>query len=387
MPHNFKRLASLFGLWTLGGLICAGAQYIFLIEENRQFSGSRPPPAALPIVAWVLVAFYLWAALSPLIARFAHRFPVEGGRRWRNLVLHLPAAAFFILAEISLWTVLRWVVHQPPLKNFRSPLELFWTVLMSWLIIDLMIYVIVLVVIHALKYHREFVGERLKASEMRAHLAGVELQALKSQLHPHFLFNTINAVSELVYDSPQTADRILTQLSALLRTSLKGGKENEISLVKELDFLRGYVEIQQTLLQERLAVDFRIDSGALGANVPNMILQPLVENAIRYAVAPREEGGKVKIEARRYNGSLRVRVCDDGPGLAADNSDREETKGIGLANTRARLRHLYGDAHSFELTETPGGGLTVSMEIPFRENGGGARGEHAHEKVSRADRR
>lgn len=382
MPDSFRRWLSFFGLWTLGGLICAGAQYVFLIEENRQFSSSRPLPAVLPVVAWVLVAFYLWAALSPLISWFAHKFPVEGERRWRNLLLHIPVAAFFILAEMMLWTTLRWTIFVPPLRNLRSPLELFSAVLMSWLIIDLMIYSIILVVIHALKYHREFAAEQLKASELRAHFAGVELQSLKAQLHPHFLFNTINAVSELVYDAPETADRILTQLSVLLRMLLKGGKEQEIPLRKELDFLRGYVEIQQTLLQERLAVDFRVDAGVLDASVPNMILQPLVENAIRHAVAPREEGGKIEVEARRHNGTLHVSVRDDGPGLAK-NGAAKETKGIGLANTRARLKHLYGDAHNFELTETPGGGLTVSMEMPYRESGRESAGEDEHEEISR----
>lgn len=366
--HRARWWLTVFGLCTLAGLACAGAQYIALAEASRQSSSARPLPAVLSIIVWNLVAFYLWGALSPLIALFAHRFPVEGTHRWRNLSFHIPAAAFFILAEMGLWSTLRWMIFLPPLRNVQSLFELFWTILTSWLITDIMVYVMILVIIHALKYHREFVAEQSKSAEMRAHLVSAELQALKTQLHPHFLFNTLNAVSELVYDSPATADRILAQLSTLLRLSMKSSKAHEIPLREELDFLRKYVEIQQTLLEERLVVNFRIDSNTIDARVPNMFLQPLVENAIRHGIAPRARGGVVEIAAERRNGTLHVSVRDDGLGLAAVGRGKE-TKGIGLANTRARLEHLYGDAYRFELTETPGGGLTVGVAIPLRENG------------------
>lgn len=373
VSHRVRRWLSLFGLWTLTGLTYTGAQYIAYVENNRQWPTVYMFPVLTPMVLWNLSAFYLWAVLSPLIILFARRFPIEGARRWRNLLFHIPAAAFFILLHTSLWSTLRWNFFLPPIEYIESYSELLRQQLSSGLFTKIMVYGMILVVIHALKYQREFAAEQLKASELRAHLAGAELQALKAQLHPHFLFNTMNAVSELVYESPEIADRILTQLSALLRLSLKSGKENEVPLREELDFLRKYVEIQQTLLQERLVVNFRIDSGALDARVPNMILQPLVENAIRHGIAPREEGGRVEIEVQRSNGALHVRVRDDGPGLTAGRNGKE-AKGIGLSNTLARLKHLYGDEHRFELTETPGGGLTVGMAIPFREDVEGSGG-------------
>ncbi len=381
MAHRIRRRLSAFGLWTFAGLAYAGAQYVGLVEAGRQWSPPGPLPALWPSVVWSVTAFYLWAALWPLISSFARRFPVEGSRRWRNLSFHVPAAAFFILLHASIWSTLRWNFFYPSLENVRSPLDIFRLQLTSGLLSKIMTYIMILVIIHALKYYREFVVEQLKASEMRAHLASVELQALKAQLHPHFLFNTINAVTELVYDSPAIADRVLAQLSALLRLSLKSGKEDEVPLKDELDFLRKYVEIQQTLLQERLVVNFRIDSSALDARVPNMILQPLVENAIRHGIAPREEGGKVEVEAQRHNGTLHVRVCDDGFGIAGAAADGNGTegKGIGLANTRARLEHLYSDGHRFELTETPGGGLTVEIVIPFREDAEKFEGKHDDE--------
>ncbi|HKY05945.1 MAG TPA: histidine kinase, partial [Blastocatellia bacterium] len=188
---------------------------------------------------------------------------------------------------------------------------------------------------------------------------------LRMQLHPHFFFNTLNAISELVYRDAEAADRTITRLSELLRITLDTG-DQEVTLREELEFLRKYVELEQMLFQERLRIDMEIDPGSLDALVPNMILQPLVENAIRHGIAPRSRGGRVDVSARARDGVLSLRVRDDGLGVPKDWKIGEQS-GIGLANTRARLAYLYPDRHRFEVEPTEGGGLTVSLEIPFRQ--------------------
>jgi LytS/YehU family sensor histidine kinase len=205
-----------------------------------------------------------------------------------------------------------------------------------------------------------------KYREREHNLTQAQLQALKTQLNPHFLFNTLNAISELVYENAEEAEQTISKLSELLRLSLKTEQAQEIALCDELEFLRMYVEIQQTLLQERLKVEWRIAPETTFACVPNMILQPLVENSIRHGIAPRRKGGMIKIETARQNGNLILSIEDDGLGV------KDETKssgGIGLQNTRTRLRHLYGETHEFTLQNRPeASGVSIKIKLPFREN-------------------
>jgi LytS/YehU family sensor histidine kinase len=196
-------------------------------------------------------------------------------------------------------------------------------------------------------------------------LQQAELEVLKMQIHPHFLFNTLNAISALVYASPQNATKTISQLSDLLRLTLNSNKTQEVALKDELDFLRKYIQIQQTLLQERLEIVWKIDAETLDAAIPNMLLQPLVENSIRHGIAPIETGGRIELGSYRQRKKLVIYVKDNGLGLALDK--KESSNGVGLINTQARLRHLYEEAHEFHLSEPPDGGLLVKIVIPFRE--------------------
>ncbi len=216
----------------------------------------------------------------------------------------------------------------------------------------------VIAVSQALNYFRKY-------QEREFRLSQAELQALRTQLHPHFLFNTLNAIAELVYSDPKVADRTILRLSELLRFSLASEKTQEVTLKEEVDFLEKYVEIHKTLMRERLNVRVTVDPETLDAAVPNMILQPLVENAIKHGISPRPEGGNIEVHACRLDGKLYVEITDDGMGMPEEETDVQT--GVGLINTRERLKYLYNDAHTFNLSSLPGRGVTIRISVPFRE--------------------
>jgi two-component sensor histidine kinase len=199
--------------------------------------------------------------------------------------------------------------------------------------------------------------------QLEARLARAQLQSLRLQLHPHFLFNTLNTVNALISTDSHAAERVISGLSELLRMSLSSASEQEVSLAKELDLLAHYIEIQQIRFQDRLTVNFRIDPEARYALVPNLMLQPLVENAIRHGIAPRAAPGHVMVTATKHDGRLEVSVVDDGVG---ENPKADHRDGVGLGNTRARLLSLYGNDHRFEASSAASGGFAVHIEIPYR---------------------
>ena len=206
-----------------------------------------------------------------------------------------------------------------------------------------------------------------RATEEREHLearlARAQLQSLRLQLHPHFLFNTLNTINALISSDRHAAERVVSGLSELLRMSLSSASEQEVTLAKELDLLAHYIEIQQIRFQDRLTVSFRIDPDARYALVPNLVLQPLVENAIRHGIAPRAAPGHVVVSARRRDDRLEMSVVDDGVG---ENPRADHRDGVGLGNTRARLLSLYGSEHGFEAGTVASGGFAVRIEIPYR---------------------
>src|SRR5262249_14501171 len=229
---------------------------------------------------------------------------------------------------------------------------------------NIFFYWAILAVAHVLNYYRQLRQRELLSSQLEAKLAQTQLQVLKMQLHPHFLFNTLNAISALIHSDVELADRMIARLGDLLRTTLENANQQEVPLRQELDFIQPYLEIEKARLGPRLTVDIQIDPEILDAKVPNLILQPLIENAIRHGIGPRTAPGRIEIHAGRDNGFLRLAVKDTGPGLQAPPG---ALRGIGLANTRARLEHLYGANQQLQLTNVPGGGLQVSLTFPFQE--------------------
>jgi LytS/YehU family sensor histidine kinase len=303
----------------------------------------------------------VWAVLTLGVLAMARAFPLERGRMPRSVAMHVLAAfGFHLIATGLAQGLYEWqgLMSGSPLRGSA----LYRALVVGRLNNDLMAYASVLGLSQAVAYYRRSRERELRASQLEARVAEAQLQALRMQLHPHFLFNTLHAISALMHRDVEAADRMVSKLSDLLRVALDNAGEQEVSLRRELDFLEGYLEIQRARFGDRLGVSVSVDPEVLDARVPNLILQPLVENAIRHGVSARAAGGRIAVAARREGARLRLEVRDDGPGLTA-GTFRE---GLGLANTRARLVQLYGQGQHLSLANQPGGGLRVEVEVPLR---------------------
>jgi two-component system LytT family sensor kinase len=347
--------------WALFGLFFASEAII-----TRAYEG-RPLRLGETLVSWMICAF-VWLGLTPFVLYFARRFPLERRKWLKNSLLHFSASIAFSLVGLLTYVAVALLVgHYSGLRPF---LEIFRSQFITTFHFELLTYWAVIGLYHALDYYRKYRERELRAAQLETNLAQAQLDALRMQLHPHFLFNTLNSISVLMAEDVKQARRMLTRLSDLLRASLENKGAHEVTLKEELEFLESYLEIEQTRFQDRLTVRMEIDPKALDARVPNLILQPLVENAIRHGIAPRAAAGLVEIRARRDNGMVQLEVSDNGVGLGAA-SPESLMKGIGLSNTRARLEQLYGASHRFELHNGEGRGLTVTIAIPFHSQADG----------------
>jgi sensor histidine kinase YesM len=249
-------------------------------------------------------------------------------------------------------------------------------VLLSDFLVAIVVYGLILTLGHALNYYKQSRESQLKAANLETQLARSQLQALKMQIHPHFLFNTLNSISALQMEDIAAAQRMTARLGDFLRLTLENAGRQEVTLKQEIEFLKCYLDIERVRFGQRLTTDIQLDPATLDAQVPNLILQPIVENAIKHGISQRIAPGIIEISARRENGRLRVQVRDNGPGLRADAVDSEGVlkEGVGLSNTRARLDWLYGSDYRFELKNVSQGGLAVSLELPLIKNGNGNKG-------------
>jgi sensor histidine kinase YesM len=334
-----------FACYTMLNLFTASRIYISYSYGNYSISWWRALLLAMP-------DWYGWALLTPLIYFLARRFPIERGVIVRALMVHIPASLLISILKMIIEYNAIQIIDPNPRRQFPT-LQIQSTLLTYWSIVGIIL---------AFDYYTKYRQHQLKSSQLETRLIQSELQALKMQLHPHFLFNTLHAISALMHRDVEAADRMIARLSDLLRLTLENTGVQEVSLKQEMEFLERYLEIEQIRFQDRLKVRIDIEAEALDACVPNLLLQPLVENAIRHGIAPRAAAGRVEISARRDDGRLCVEIRDDGAGLN-ENGFKE---GIGIANTRARLEQLYGADHHFEMDNREGGGLRVSIEIPFQ---------------------
>lgn len=338
-------------IFTVQALLYVPQTYFSNIDANPTFTWQRA-------ILVTFIPFYILALLSPVAIWLGFRFPLERKIWIRNVFIHLAASILYSAIHLLLLPLANSLILSD-VQSYRLPRSRsLFSLVIGLGAGNIVQYWSMLVISQAARYFRKY-------REREHHLTQAQLQTLKTQLNPHFLFNTLNAISQLVYEDAEEAERMISKLSQLLRLSLKTEQTQEIALRDELEFLRKYVEIQQTLLQERLKVEWRITPETLSACVPNMILQPLVENSIRHGIAPRREGGTVIIVAVKQGDDLFLNIEDDGLGFKGET---EDAGGIGLQNTRIRLRHLYGEAHEFTLQKRDkAGGTAVKIKLPFRE--------------------
>jgi two-component system, LytTR family, sensor kinase len=356
---NWRRAVLLFVGWTLVSTIFAGISYAAAIGENNTEFGF------VSALRLNLVQFYVWAILAPFVFRFSRRFPIElRPLNVRNLLLYFPALISFagihqVIHLAVLWSITpRWRQKYPALIDcYRAYFAL-------GFYIDLIIALLIVVAVHALLYYQSFRASELAQSSLKTQLAQAQLRALKMQLHPHFLFNTLHSISSLVLEDPPKANSMIARLGDFLRLTMENSEQQLVTLQEETEFLRCYLDIEQVRFGDRLTVAFQLEPQTLSAQVPHLILQPVVENAIQHAIAPRAAQGRITIEAKRLNSLLRVAISDNGPGISS-TVNLLEKKCVGLTNVRTRLQQIYGDGFRFELMNVSDGGLTVIMEIPF----------------------
>lgn len=308
--------------------------------------------------------YYIWACIAPLVLWLGKRYRFERGTRVVSLLVHVPTSLILSTFQLVIAEIVVQSFNPEPLHLF----EAFRAIQLTFVVyyhINVLTYWAILGVGYGRQYYRKFRDREIRAAQLEAQLTQAQLQALKMQLHPHFLFNTFNTISSLMHRNVDAADAVLARLGDLLRYSLHNVGVQEVTLREELDFLQRYLEIEQTRFEDRLKVKISVDPEVLDFMVPNLILQPLVENAVRYAVAPRASGGTVEIGAKKVLGQLRLSVVDDGPGLPP-GYDTAVNEGVGLRTSRKRLWQLYGDQQRLRLSNRSPRGLEVSIIVPIR---------------------
>lgn len=347
-----------FLVWTAIAL-CEAAQYHF-------FPDPEDYPLSLPWARALGLGFglwYTWGLLGLIAYRLSRRFPLERNHWLNRLAIHLAFCLGFAAVKIFIdYPIIRGFYCPRP-DDLTMPLYLRMGFGSRFLVFAVY-YLALIAVSHALDYYGKYREGQLRAARLEAGLTHARLHLLKTQLQPHFLFNTLNAISALVHVDAEAANRMLARLGDLLHLALEDFAVQEAPLARELEIARAYLEIEQGRLGPRLIVDWNIAADACDAWVPTFLLQPLIENAVRHGIATRIEPGRVEIRVRRKGAELHLEVRDDGLGLPPG---AEASGGVGLANTRARLRHLYGTAQRLELANLPRGGCVARIVLPFRE--------------------
>jgi two-component system LytT family sensor kinase len=358
MDQNPRRL------WLLIAAVCLVTAVLdgFQTSMQARLAGEAVSWRA---VIWQASEWLILGALTPITYYLSRRFPLRRPHLARNVLTHVGGALALCVGWAAAGVAMRLVLGTSwegvPLSRHLAS----WTLIsLPW---SIFIYFAVLGSMHAFTYFLEARERETQAARLAAQLAEARLGALRMQLHPHFLFNSLNAVTVLMRDQrTREATTMLELLSDMLRQVLRTDPANEVSLAEELRFLEQYLAIEQVRFSDRLTVMFAVDADVRDATVPGFILQPLVENALRHGLADRSEEGIVEIGARRQGDELVLWVRDNGVGLPPDGPRGE---GLGLANTRERLSTLYGARARLDLEAALGGGTTATVRLPYRRHG------------------
>jgi two-component system LytT family sensor kinase len=356
------RRSAVYVIYVLGWLLAT--LFYFSQDLARRIYIGEPTPWQHLLISW-LIGNLTCGLLAPIALWFGRRWPLTEGTWKRSLAIHLPVTLCLATMSVALEAPLLLYTGQlSGALSQRPPLQIFEAIWVYGFHGDFLAYWIVLGLQAGGTYYRALQSRKQEALQLELQLSDARLSALKMQLQPHFLFNALSAIIVLVRQhKTRPAEETLTRLSDLLRRVLSDSDAQEVTLRRELELLNLYLSIEQVRFQDRLMVDVNVTPETLEAAVPHLGLQPIVENAVRHGLGGSLESVRIELKALRRDDRLYLSVHDDGPGFPKTG---EETKGIGLANTRARLKQLYGDSALLTVANGEGRGATVTIAIPFR---------------------
>lgn len=394
-------------------LIFTAETLLFTFIYYEQVTDPSYTPPKIP-TGWTLNEFFVrqfvwlemvrrvpWALYGLLVVWLARVYPIAGSTKWRNFALHL---ACLVALSIIHGVLVVWAGHRivPTFPSLLSPyLRGF-----GGIYLGCVNYAMLALWAHLEAYRRQYQEASLRSAQLETDLAQSQLHALKMQLQPHFLFNALNSISALLYEDIHSADEMIARLGDFLRMTLENPSSQFITLQQELDLLQCYVDIEMMRFPRRLHVEMQIESGLQDAEVPNLLLQPLVENAVKYGILQHTVGGSIVITARRLASNpnvLEITIRDNGPGMQPDEVQRNnggrltKKSSIGIHTTRERLRKLYGErqeerdnkgeGYYFSAYNAPEGGFVVHIEIPLRRVGEKSNNaQKAHQTLHREEK-
>jgi two-component system LytT family sensor kinase len=348
---TISRARILFAVWTAYGLLSAWQEHYF-------FASTKMPTSWPNSIRYELGYAYLWGICSPAILWLANRYRIERNHRTTHLLIHAGMMTIFVIFTKTAFDALL----LPPGSSF---IHFTWEKLFRSIEYTadtgVLLYWVVVLVEHSYIYYKRYQYSVVNAAQLQTQLVRAQLQALKMQLHPHFLFNALHTITALVHEDPELAERTIARLSELLRLFLANSTIHEVTLGEELRILDLYLDIERTRFEDRLQVHLDVPAELQNAMVPSLVLQPLVENAIRHGIGRKAGPGWISVSAEKYGETLVLRVIDNGMGLPPESTD-----GMGLSITRGRLESLYGPRQAMVLRNLPAGGAEVRITMPYR---------------------
>ena len=361
--------AASFGVWTFVSLAATATIY----QLYRPINNGMP---LRTIAGMEFSQILTYAPLTPFVLALALRYPLQRHNWVRRSFFYLGAGIVFTLAHISLRAMTPYGYWDPEHRQwssaiwdsythaFRSPWHVLRSMFLGSVVDDVTgTYIPIVLIAHAMSYYRRFREREFRATQLEGQLSKARLHTLKSQLQPHFLFNTMHSISALMLTDVNAADRMMSRLSDLLRISLETAGTQITTLNRELEFVNCYLDIEKVRFEERMNVHFDIAPETLDAQVPHLLLQPLVDNAVKHGISKLPGGGQIRITVNAQNGELQLTIQDNGPGLSDPNTPA--ANGLGLRITRERLESLYGQNQSLEVVSPPQGGVTICVRIPL----------------------
>jgi two-component system, LytTR family, sensor kinase len=359
-----------FGVWSLVALAAAGTFY-------KLSRATQSPIALTSALEMQFCQILSYAPFTPFAFAFSTRYPIRRNNWISRTLLYLAAGLIFTAAHVALQSATPFAFWDPKYQEWRSAVwnshthrfEVEWAALLDLYLTSMFndissAFIPIALAAHVISYTRSLRARDVQTAQLEGQLAKARLQALKSQLQPHFLFNTMHSISSLMLSDAKAADRMMTRLGDLLRMSLQSGGTQITTLSREIEFLNCYLEIEKIRFAEKLSVIFDISPDALDCAVPHLLLQPLVDNAVKHGISKLPDGGEIRIAARAQGGKLQIDISDNGPGT--ENGPTPPSSGLGLTITRERLQSLYGEDQSLQLVRLPAGGTMAQVRVPLR---------------------